>query len=104
MGLFAKFFLASLLLILARAAFAEGGTNATAYDGTMIEEKEEEWLLLGGWGMEQRLLASSPNYISYKGLERPPVCDANIYGNCIKPIGKTYRPCTVYTRCKRGVK
>ncbi|KAK8546653.1 hypothetical protein V6N13_067852 [Hibiscus sabdariffa] len=96
MGLFAKFFLASLLLILfssnpARAAFPEGETNATAYDGTIggsIEEQEEEWLLLGGWGMEHRLLASSPNYLSYKGLERPPVCNANIYGNCIKPIGQ----------------
>ncbi|KAK8650893.1 hypothetical protein V6N13_140514 [Hibiscus sabdariffa] len=96
MGFFANFFLASLLLILfssnlARAVFPEGETNATAYDGTiggLIEEQEEEWLLLGGSGMEQRLLASGPNYLSYKGLERPPVCNANIYGNCIKPIGR----------------
>ncbi|MFQ6619465.1 hypothetical protein Gotur_000365, partial [Gossypium turneri] len=32
------------------------------------------------------------------------VCNGNIYGNCIVPIGSSYRPCTVYTRCKRGVR
>ncbi|GMI85582.1 hypothetical protein HRI_002227500 [Hibiscus trionum] len=109
MGFCAKFILASLLLIpfssnLAKASFHDSKTNVTAYDetiGGLIEDREEELLLLG---MEQRILVSGPNHLSYKGLEKPPVCNANIYGNCIKPIGKSYRPCTVYTRCKRGVK
>ncbi|GMI76282.1 hypothetical protein HRI_001297500 [Hibiscus trionum] len=108
MGFFARFFLASLLLILssnnlAKAALSDTKTNTAAYDETIggfIEDQEEELL----FGMEQRILVSGPNHLSYKGLEKPPVCNANIYGNCIKPIGKSYRPCTVYTRCKRGVK
>ncbi|KAK8541704.1 hypothetical protein V6N12_014331 [Hibiscus sabdariffa] len=111
MGIFARLFSASLLLILlssslAKAALPEIKTNTTVYDETMggfIEDQEEDWSF-GGSGMEQRVLASAPNHLSYKGLEKPPVCNADIYGNCIKPIGKEYRPRTVYTRCKRGVK
>ncbi|XP_039043673.1 protein RALF-like 27 [Hibiscus syriacus] len=106
MGFFSSFFLTCLLLTLFSSSLAKAAvskTNTTSYDetiGGLIEDQEEEELLF----LEQRVLVSGPNYISYKGLERPPVCNANIYGNCIKPIGKNYRPCTVYTRCKRGVK
>ncbi|KAK8532325.1 hypothetical protein V6N13_131658 [Hibiscus sabdariffa] len=113
MGIFARLFLASLLLILlssslglAKAALSKIKTNTKAYDETIggfIEDQEEDWSF-GGSDMEQRILVSGPNHLSYKGLEKPPVCNADIYGNCIKPIGKDNRPCTVYTRCKRGVK
>ena len=41
------------------------------------------------------------NNISYGSLPKPPVCNANQYGNCIKPVDEDYRPCTVYNRCKR---
>ena len=42
--------------------------------------------------------------INYRGLEKQPPCDANKCYNCIKPIsGGSNRPCTVYTKCKRGV-
>lgn len=110
---FPMFFLASVLLILfstslSTAALPESQTNTSKYDVTMAEYIEsEEKVYFGESGIEQRFLAgySSPNkYISYRGLERPPICNANIYGNCIKPIGNEYRPCTVYTRCKRGLK
>ncbi|EOY03754.1 Rapid ALkalinization Factor - like 3 [Theobroma cacao] len=39
--------------------------------------------------------------ISYGSLQKPPVCNANEYGNCIKPVDEDNRPCTVYNRCKR---
>ncbi|XWS75674.1 hypothetical protein CRYUN_Cryun01aG0111400 [Craigia yunnanensis] len=108
---FPMFSLASLLLILfitslSTAALPESKTNSTTYDETIAEYIEgEEEVFFGGSGIRQRFLAGyPPNYISYRGLEKPPICNANIYGNCIKPIGKGYRPCTVYTRCKRGLK
>ncbi|XP_022727900.1 protein RALF-like 27 [Durio zibethinus] len=105
MGFFPMFSLASLLLIListslARAAFPESKTNTTTYDETIAEhiEGEEEEVFFGG------LAAYPSKYISYRGLQKPPICNANIYGNCIQPIGKSNRPCTLYTRCKRGLK
>ncbi|MFQ6663554.1 hypothetical protein Gotur_031041 [Gossypium turneri] len=39
--------------------------------------------------------------ISYGSLPRQPVCKADKYGDCIKPVGEDNRPCTVYNRCKR---
>ncbi|KAL9424515.1 hypothetical protein AB3S75_031606 [Citrus x aurantiifolia] len=49
------------------------------------------------------LVASGGNPISYKSLEKPPFCNANIYGSCIKPnSGNNRRPCTYYNGCKRG--
>ncbi|KAG4137655.1 hypothetical protein ERO13_D07G084900v2 [Gossypium hirsutum] len=57
----------------------------------------------------KRLLQGGPTYnrrrhICYGAIQKPGVCNGNIYGNCIVPIGPSYRPCTVYTRCKRGVR
>ncbi|MBA0548273.1 hypothetical protein Golob_019381 [Gossypium lobatum] len=39
--------------------------------------------------------------ISYGSLPGQPVCKADKYGDCIKPVGEDNRPCTVYNRCKR---
>ena len=103
--------LASLLLIListslSRAALPESKTNTTTYDETIAEYIEgEEEVFFWEFGIRQRVLAGYPaKSISYRSLEKPPICNANIYGNCIKPIGNGNRPCTVYTRCKRGLK
>uniref|UniRef100_A0A3N7G4N9 Uncharacterized protein n=1 Tax=Populus trichocarpa TaxID=3694 RepID=A0A3N7G4N9_POPTR len=52
--------------------------------------------------VHQRLLASQGNYINYRSLERQPICNAQIYGNCAKPINGYSRPCTCYNRCKHG--
>ncbi|XVF20892.1 hypothetical protein REPUB_Repub12eG0042700 [Reevesia pubescens] len=87
------FSLASLLLILfstslSRAALPETKTITTTYDETIAEYIEgEEEVFLGRSEISQRILAGYPSkYISYRGLEKPPACNANIYGNCIKPI------------------
>ncbi|XVE78545.1 hypothetical protein DITRI_Ditri13aG0154000 [Diplodiscus trichospermus] len=45
---------------------------------------------------------ASGHHICYGAVQRPPVCNGNIYGNCIAPVGPYYRPCTYYDRCKRG--
>ncbi|KAB1211449.1 hypothetical protein CJ030_MR6G021361 [Morella rubra] len=42
-----------------------------------------------------------PREISYRALQRPPVCNAEIYGNCIVHVSPYYRPCNYYTRCIR---
>ncbi|MFQ6651826.1 hypothetical protein Gotur_023998 [Gossypium turneri] len=39
--------------------------------------------------------------ISYGSLPRQPVCKADKYGDCIKPVGEDNHPCTVYNRFKR---
>ncbi|XWS36837.1 hypothetical protein CRYUN_Cryun20dG0120000 [Craigia yunnanensis] len=90
---------------LSKAALPESKTNTTTYDETIAEYIEGEVeVFFGEFGIRQRVLAGYPaKSISYRSLEKPPICNANIYGNCIKPIGKGYRPCTVYTRCKRGL-
>lgn len=103
MGFFPVFSLACLLVFListgaSKAALVESRANSTTYDETIadqyIEGEEEVQRVLAGY---------PPRYISYGSLEKPPICNANIYGNCIKPIGKNDRPCTAYTRCKRGI-
>ncbi|XVF20833.1 hypothetical protein REPUB_Repub12eG0037100 [Reevesia pubescens] len=90
---FPMFSVASLLLILfctslSRAALPETKTNTTTYDETIAEYIEgEEEVFLGRSEISQRILAGyPPKYISYRGLEKPPACNANIYGNCIKSI------------------
>lgn len=114
MGYFPLFILASLLLInnsvtkSAALAFPESRPNTTKYDETIGEfiEDEEQVVLFGESEVKQRSLAAAANSkrISYGALQRQPVCNANIYGNCIKPAGADNRPCTTYNRCKRGVK
>ncbi|EOY03755.1 Uncharacterized protein TCM_018923 [Theobroma cacao] len=47
---------------------------------------------------------SASRHICYGAIQRPSICNANTYGNCIVPVGPSYRPCTVYTRCKRGIR
>ncbi|KAG4191244.1 hypothetical protein ERO13_A07G079500v2 [Gossypium hirsutum] len=111
MGYFPLFILASLLLInnsvtkSAALAFPESKPNTTKYDETIGEfiEDEEQVVLFGESEVKRRRLAADTP-ISYRGLQRQPVCNAYIYGNCIKPAGPDYRPCTTYNRCKRGVK
>lgn len=49
--------------------------------------------------------AGKGGHINYRSLEKPPICNANVCYNCIKPISSgSNRPCTVYTKCKRGIK
>ncbi|OMP10207.1 hypothetical protein COLO4_04719 [Corchorus olitorius] len=100
------FTLATLLLIstsVSRATASESEGNATLISEYI--EGEEEGMFFGGSGAKQRILQGfffSARYISYRSLEKPPVCNENIYGNCIQPINKNLRPCTIYQRCKRG--
>ncbi|XVF20834.1 hypothetical protein REPUB_Repub12eG0037100 [Reevesia pubescens] len=101
---FPMFSVASLLLILfctslSRAALPETKTNTTTYDETIAEYIEgEEEVFLGRSEISQRILAGyPPKYISYRGLEKPPACNANIYGNCIKSIAQHFNLAKVYS-------
>ncbi|KAJ8751852.1 hypothetical protein K2173_026050 [Erythroxylum novogranatense] len=38
--------------------------------------------------------------ISYKSLEKQPICNARIYGSCLRRFSNDTRPCTYYTRCR----
>ena len=61
----------------------------------------------GGNHLSKRLLQGQSAYnrhICYGAIQKPGICNGNIYGNCIRPLGPSYRPCTVYTRCKRGLR
>lgn len=60
---------------------------------------EQEFLI--GFEVKRRSLAQNP-YISYGALQKPPVCNAKIYGNCLTPKPGYKRPCSYYNRCKRG--
>ena len=72
---------------------------------TSDEVKEEEtWIETQSNTMRASSLQQvmvKGNNISYGSLPRPPVCNANQYGNCIKPVDENNRPCTVYNKCKR---
>ncbi|XVE78544.1 hypothetical protein DITRI_Ditri13aG0153900 [Diplodiscus trichospermus] len=67
--------------------------------------KEEESQKIQGitmaTGSVQEVMAKGSN-ISYGSLPKPPVCNANQYGDCVKPINEDNRPCTVYNRCNRN--
>ncbi|XP_010556433.1 PREDICTED: protein RALF-like 27 [Tarenaya hassleriana] len=48
-----------------------------------------------------RRILQQQNKISYTTLQRQPVCNANVYGNCISSVNRPSPPCTYYNRCKR---
>ncbi|XP_034705858.1 protein RALF-like 33 [Vitis riparia] len=63
---------------------------------------EQEFLI--GFEVKGRSPAQNP-HITYRGIQmRPPVCNGNIYGNCIAPKSGYKRPCSYYNRCKRGTR
>ncbi|KAK9272367.1 hypothetical protein L1049_002738 [Liquidambar formosana] len=70
--------------------------------GSCLHEDDEGSELLLDSEVSRRSLQYTGSKICYKGLERPPVCNADIYGNCIKPINKYQRACSLYNRCKRA--
>ncbi|XP_044506794.1 protein RALF-like 27 [Mangifera indica] len=77
-------------------------TNTTSFGVAIGEEQEEEEFLMES-EVSRRLLAAPPvNPLSYNALKTKEVCNAKIYGNCIKPISGNNRPCTYYNRCKRA--
>jgi hypothetical protein len=81
------------------AAFLESNSSPIS-NATIGEGNEEEFSMESE--VHQRLLASQGNYINYRSLERQPVCNAQIYGNCAKPVNGNSRPCTYYNRCKHS--
>ncbi|KAJ6684405.1 PROTEIN RALF-LIKE 27-RELATED [Salix viminalis] len=75
--------------------------NSSPIFATIGEGNEEEFSMDSE--VHQRLIASQGQFIAYRSLEQQPVCNAQIYGNCVKPINPGSRPCTYYNRCKRAV-
>ncbi|XP_044506792.1 protein RALF-like 27 [Mangifera indica] len=76
--------------------------NTTSFGVAIGEEQEEEEFLMESEVSRRLLAASAVNHITFDSLEMPAVCNAKIYGNCIKPISGNNRPCTYYNRCKRA--
>ena len=63
---------------------------------------EEDWESLWHYSAGGRLLLQQGQAISYGALQRPAVCNAAQYANCIVPVNMNNRPCTAYNRCKRA--
>ncbi|XP_041002983.1 protein RALF-like 27 [Juglans microcarpa x Juglans regia] len=88
---------------------AENNTNQQLYNnGTNSvgeeEEEDHEYLSADHHEKGKHDVARGPmdqRVISYGALQRPPVCNANIYGNCIVRVSPHDRPCTYFTRCCR---
>ncbi|KAL9381069.1 hypothetical protein Peur_026726 [Populus x canadensis] len=91
--------LVSVITSASTAAFLESNSSPI-FNATVGEGNEEEFSMESE--VHQRLLADPPQYINYRSLERQPICNAQIYGDCAKPINPNTRPCTYYNRCKRG--
>uniref|UniRef100_A0A5B7AML5 Putative RALF-LIKE 27 family protein n=1 Tax=Davidia involucrata TaxID=16924 RepID=A0A5B7AML5_DAVIN len=91
-----------LVTDLCTAASIESSMSNNKCNGTVAEciTEEEEFLMESE--VSRRLLAGQPKKLSYKALEKPPVCNPMIYGDCIKSVNGDNRPCTLYNRCKRG--
>ena len=97
------------VLVIVSTAEMEGKSESIeigkdhACNGTIMDCIGEEELLIGFEG-NGRSLAQNPNHISYDSLQRPPICNAKIYGNCIIPKSGYQRPCSLYNRCNRGAR
>ncbi|KAG6620638.1 hypothetical protein I3842_Q056200 [Carya illinoinensis] len=96
---------------------AENNTNQQLYnngtnsaDGIFIvgEEEEDHEYLNADHEKGKQVVRGLATYhqttrvISYGVFQRPQVCDANIYGDCIERYNPHHRPCTYYTRCSRN--
>jgi len=92
---------AVLLISLATNVSTEANTldGNTNFPWTVAEFIGEEGEPLMESEVSRRLLGGP---ISYKPLQGGPFCSAKIYRDCIRPIGKDTRPCTVYNRCDRN--
>ncbi|KAJ6753033.1 PROTEIN RALF-LIKE 27-RELATED [Salix koriyanagi] len=75
--------------------------SSPIFNATIGEGNEEEFSMDSE--VHQRLIASQNPSIAYRSLEQQPVCNAQIYGNCVKQVNPGSRPCTYYNRCKRAV-
>ncbi|MCD7460584.1 hypothetical protein HAX54_043852 [Datura stramonium] len=96
-----------LLLVTINVACASGlECNGTTSVGECLQlaDGEEEFLMESE--TSTKLLAAggskgSTNTLTYKSLDKPPVCNANINGNCIgAKLNGPQRPCTYENRCK----
>ncbi|PHU25406.1 Protein RALF-like 27 [Capsicum chinense] len=98
MGSF-TFFLSVVMigeLLLSASSVTHAAVNSSVADasGELMNELDDI-----NWEVS---LASDGNTISYKGLQRPPVCNEKIYGNCIGEKNPGQRPCNYYNYCKRA--
>lgn len=107
-----------LSLVISATVFSTHGFETSSFSGhqnnvfAVCNGTRAENCILNVNGDQNRLtkrllqgvsVAPYDRHICYKAIQKPWVCNGNIYGNCIGPIrGSSYRPCTVYTRCKRG--
>jgi hypothetical protein len=79
----------------AAANTLDGNTNFPRTVAEFIREGEP----LMESEVSRRLLVGT---MSPGPLQRGPICNAKIYGNCIVSIGLYHRPCTTYNRCDRN--
>ncbi|MCD9639714.1 hypothetical protein HAX54_024420 [Datura stramonium] len=84
------------ILVCASSITRDGMTGNRAWNSSFIDAAAE--LDDINWEVT---LANAGNTLSYKGLQRPPVCNAKIYGQCIGDKGSEKRPCTYYNNCIR---
>lgn len=99
---FSFFFCTISLLLLLAAASARNATSGLTYEGCAPGDtigeciKEEE----GVKAVVRRILQQR-RYLSYNTLQRQPICDGRIAGNCIGTVNQRGSTCTYYQRCKR---
>ncbi|CAL5324940.1 unnamed protein product [Camellia sinensis] len=79
-----------------------GGCNFTITECLVDDEGEEEEEFVMELGMTRRFLVYNQQQISYKGLQKPKVCNTMIYGDCIRRANKDSRPCATYNRRKHS--
>ena len=89
-----------VLLILLRTDAAPANSSAGGVIDEFIAEEFDEFLMESE--VSRRILAGNQRRkLSYAALEKPKVCNALIYGDCVGKANPDNRPCTLYTRCKR---
>ncbi|KAJ6290461.1 hypothetical protein OIU78_026237 [Salix suchowensis] len=71
------------------------------FNSTIGKGNEEEFSMDSE--VHQRLIASQSQFIGYGSLEKQQICNAPIYGSCLKRANPSSRPCTYYNRCNRGL-
>ncbi|KAF5961929.1 hypothetical protein HYC85_003138 [Camellia sinensis] len=73
-----------------------GGCNSTIVECLADDGGEEKEEFLIELGTTRRFPVYNQQQISYKGLQKPTICNTKIYGDCIGRANKDGRPCTTY--------
>ncbi|KAK4346411.1 hypothetical protein RND71_032750 [Anisodus tanguticus] len=73
--------------------------NGTSSIGDFLADHGDEFLMES---QTSAMLTNNVYKISTGSLQKPPICDEHIYGNCIDSPNLKADRCTFDSRCKRG--